>query len=255
MYLLIWETNSFSIFNIIIRKEDFTNLKDPLNSSILSKTLEEGLQIKTLIFYNYDNPIKDPVFHISFSANTLTIDWSRTDKDKHLKYLQFLFELWPGLILRLKGLNIWNEERLDMIQRLLNYCEGSPLCWKLFFSKVVIHIDIDEIRSIEYFKILNKLKHLYDSLSKIYEVEFENITYEDLFKDRVSQFKMFIERWRDEYNNQKLNFERALKNKGIGCYFIGCFYKINVFFNQTISELKLKEFEFYADKIAMDRYD
>ena len=33
------------------------------------------------------------------------------------------------------------------------------------------------------------------------------------------------------------------------------FNNTNDGFNQTISELKLKEFEFYEDKIGLDRYD
>ena len=100
-----------------------------------------------------------------------------------MKYLKILFELCPGLILRLKGFEKWDYGHLDSIQRLLICSEGSPPCWKLSFSKVVINIDIDidKIRSIEYFIVLNKIKHLIDSLSKTYDVELENITYEDLF--------------------------------------------------------------------------
>ena len=174
----------------IAREEKFTRLKTPLNSSILSKTLEEGLQIKQLIFINTDHyyEIEHPVFHISFSANTLTIDWYKIEEYYHLKYLNTLLELWPGLILILKNFKFRTFEYLDQIQRLLIYCKGSPLCCKLSFSKVVINIDIDEIDKIknskfdiDYFVKFNKLKHLCDSLLKIYDVEFENITYEDLF--------------------------------------------------------------------------
>ena len=167
----------------ITREEEFTNLEAPLNSSILSKTLEEGSQIKKLIFFNTnDNVIKYPVFNISFSANTLTIEWNRIGNDDNLKYLKILFELWPELILKLKKLEYWDEKRLNWIQRLLIYCEGSSPCWKLFFSKVVIDIDIDKIDiNFKFFVELNKLKHLYYSLSKIYDVELENITYEDFF--------------------------------------------------------------------------
>ena len=166
----------------ITTKEKYINLITPFNSSILSKTLEEGSQIKILIFSNNDdNEFYYPVFHISFSTNTLTIDLSWKDNDSNLNYLKFLLELWPGLILRLKGFEIWGDEQLDWIQRLLIYCEGSPPCWKLSLSKIVINISIDEIRKIEFFKILKKLKHLYNSLLIIYDVKFENITYEDLF--------------------------------------------------------------------------
>ena len=172
----------------IIRKEEFISLEAPLNSSILSKTLEEGSQIKQLIFLNHDYTKYNIVFHISFSANTLTIDWSEIKyKEVHLEYLKNLIELWPGLILSLKNLELKTFEQLDWIQNLLIYYEGSLLCWKLSFSKVLINIviDINEIRSIEYFKDLNKLKNLCDSLSLIYDVQLENITYEDLF------FKLF----------------------------------------------------------------
>ena len=151
-----------------------------MNSSILSKTLEEGSWIKKIIFWNTDNLIDSPDIHISFSENTLTIDWSKINPDYYLNYLIFLLELWPGLILRLKILKDWDWEKLDFIKRLLIYCEGSPHCWKLSFSKVVIDIDKSKI-DITFFVILNKLKHLYDFLFNIYDVELENITYEDLF--------------------------------------------------------------------------
>ena len=241
----------------IIKKEKFINSKAPLNSSILSKTLEKGSQLKEIIFLKtayYDYVIKDPVIHISFSANALTIDWSRINPYNHLKYLKILFELWPELILRLKNLKDWNRKTLDFIQRLLIYCEGSPHCWKISFSKVVINIDIDKIRSIEFFIKLNRIKHLYNSLSKTYDVEFENVTYEDLFFNG-SYFKEFIERRRDDYNNQKLKYEKALKYTRIESYLDNFLNNTNDGINQTIAELKLKEFEFYADKINMDRYD
>ena len=212
--------------HIITRKEEFSDLEAPLNSSILSKTLEKGLLIKKLIFINTDNyyEIKHPVFHISFSANTLTIDWYKIDEYYHLKYLKILLELWPGLILRLKGLEKWGNKRLDWIQKLLIYCKRSPPCWKLSFSKVVTNIEIDEI-VIEFFKYLNKLRHLYDSLSKIYDVELENITYEDLFINRTDYFKEFIGRQRDRYNNEKLKFERFLKYDRIERYLDDFFNK------------------------------
>ena len=198
-------------------------------------------------------------FNISFSSNTLTIFWSAIDKDDHLKYLKVLLELWPGLILRLQNFKNVSEKTLELIQRLLIYCDGSHLCWKLSFSKVVINIDIDkldtEFMGISFFVLLDKLKHLFDSLSKIYDVELENITYENLFKDRGSQFKGFIKRQRDEYNNEKLKFERALKYSRIKCYLDDFFNGTDEGFNQTIEELKLKEFEFYADRIGIDRYD
>ena len=241
----------------IIRKEEFINLEAPLNSSILLKTLEEGSLIKQLNFFNTDDNdyvIKNAIFYILFSANTLTINWSEIYNDFHLNYLKILFELWPGLILRLKGFEKWDYRHLDWIQRLLICCEGSPPCWKLSFSKVVMNIDIDKIRSIEYFILLNKIKHLIDSLSKTYNVELENITYEDLFING-SYFKKFIERRRDEHNNQKWKFERVLKYSRIECYLDDFFNNKNDDFNQTIAELKLKEFEFYADKIKMERYD
>ena len=71
----------------------------------------------------------------------------------------------------------------------------------------------------------------------------------------LSYFKKFIERRRDEHNNQKWKFERALKYSRIECYLDDFFNNKNDDFNQTIAELKLKEFEFYADKIKMERYD
>ena len=157
-----------------------------MNSSILSKTLEKGLLIKKLIFDNdYYCLIKYPIFRISFSENTLTINWTRISKSTLFKDLKFLLGLWPGLILRLKHLITWDEEILDCIQRLLIYCEGSPFCCKLSFSKIVLNIDIDDINKkikyISFFEELNKLKDLYNSLSKVYDVELENITYEELF--------------------------------------------------------------------------
>ena len=211
-----------------------------MNSSILSKTLKEGSWIKKLIFSNAFSGHINPKIHISFLANTLTIVWSRNHYDD-LKYLKIMLELWPGLILRLERLEYWNEERLDGIRRWLIYCEWSPPWWKLSFSKVVISIDIDEIDKIkiskleiEYFAKLSKLKNLCDSLSKIYDVEFENITYEDLFRDRVSQFKKFIERRRDEYNYEKLKFERALKYRRIECYLDNFLNGTNDGFNHAI---------------------
>ena len=244
----------------ITRKEKFIKLKASLNSSILSKTLEKGSQIKTVLFSNKDVDVFDyhPI-QISFSANTLTIDWSRIISVNHLKYLKILLKLWPGLILRLEDieyLEYWDEERLDWIQRLLIYCEGSLPCSKIFFSRVVISIDIDidEIRNIKFFVEINKIKHLYDSLSKIYDVEFENITYEDLLKDRLNEFKEFIERQRDGYNNAKLKFERALKNS-IERYSNSILNNTNDGINQAIAKLKLKEFQFYKSKIKLRRYD
>ena len=69
-------------------------------------------------------------------------------------------------------------------------------------------------------------------------------------------FKGFTKRQRDEYNNEKLEFERSLKYNRIERYLDDFFnHNKDDGFNQTISELKLKEFEFYADKIDMDRYD
>ena len=60
--------------NIITRKEELIDLKAPFNSSILSKTLEEGSRIKQLNFFNTkhykDYVIKCPVFHIFFSKYT-----------------------------------------------------------------------------------------------------------------------------------------------------------------------------------------
>ena len=238
----------------IIREEEFINLKAPLNSSILSKTLEEGSQIKELIFFSkYLYSINRPGIDISFSSNTLTIDWYFMKPN----YLNILLELGPGLILRLKDLiyhdiYFWN---LDLIQRFLSYCGRSPPCWKLFFSKIVIEINNENIRRIEFFEDLNKLKHLIDSLSKVYDVELENITYEDLFRDRGISFNEFIERQRNKYNSKKLKFERALKYSRIECYLDDFFNNKKDGFNQTIAELKLKEFEFYEDKINMKRYD
>ena len=71
----------------------------------------------------------------------------------------------------------------------------------------------------------------------------------------LSYFKKFIGRWRDEYNNEKLKFERTLKYSRIECYLDDFLKNTNDGANQTISELKLKEFEFYANKIGLDRYD
>ena len=229
------------------------NLEAPLNSSILSKTLEKGLQIKQLIFSNTEYIYLD--IDISFSANTLTIDWSRIISFNHSKYLKILLELWPGLILRLKGFEKWDDRELDLIHSLLIYYEGSPLCWKLSFSKVVIDIGnidkIDHFRFIESYENVSKLKHLVDSLSNIYDVELENISYEDLFIDRRAYFKQCIGRWRDMYNDEKLKFERIWENRKIPWWF---FNNTNDGFNQTIEDLKLKEFEFYADKIKLKRY-
>ena len=42
---------------VTTRKEELTNLETPFNSSILSKTLEEGSQIRKLIFWNADYAI------------------------------------------------------------------------------------------------------------------------------------------------------------------------------------------------------
>ena len=95
----------------------------------------------------------------------------------------------------------------------------------------------------------SNLKYLIDSLSKIYDVEFENISYEDLFINRSDYFKQYIGILRNRYNYAKLEFERIKR------YFDRFFNNTNEGFNQTIEELKLKEFQFYADKIHMDRYD
>ena len=127
--------------NDIKREEKFINLEAPLTSSILSKILEEGSQIKLLTFSSkHLYSLTYPAIQISFSANTLIIDWS----DMNSYYLYILLELWPGLILRLKNLKkyglFWD---LDLIQKFLSFCGRSPPCWKLSFSKVVIDIDID----------------------------------------------------------------------------------------------------------------
>ena len=243
----------------IARKEELIYLEAPLNSSILSKTLEEGSQIKklTFLYTNDDFIIKYPLFHILFSANTLTIDCSKINKnDNHLEYLQILFELWSGFILRLKNLKYWNNKYwdLDFIQKLLSYCGRSPPCWKLSFSKVVIHIDIDNYYSLNFIESsenVSKLKHLIDSLSKIYDVYLENISYEDLFINRTDYFKQCIRRRRDRYYKAKLEFERIWKNWKIPWWFLK---NTNDGYNQTIEELKLKEFEFYKDKIGLKRY-
>ena len=176
----------------IIRKEEFIILEASLNSSILSKTLEEGSQIKQLIFLNYDDVINIPIFHISFSANTLSIDWFEMKRKYNNDYLKYYFkilvELWSALILRLNHLDSNDEFTVDILKCLLIYCKGPFFCWKLSFSKVVINIRIDEIRYIipnvwskEFFGSSNKIKDMYNSLSKVYDVEFENVTYEDLF--------------------------------------------------------------------------
>ena len=225
-----------------------------MNSSILSKTLEEGSQIKQLIFSSEDYyPLNDRAIHISFSANTLAINWSKMKLD----YLNLLLELGPGLILRLKHLKYGYCWDLDLIQRFLSYCGRSPPCWKLSFSKVLI--DIGNINDkmynfifIESYENVSKLKHLIDSLSNIYDVELENISYEDLFINRTDYFKQCIERWRDMFNDEKLEFERIWENRKVPWRF---FKNTNDGFNQTIEELKLKEFEFYADKIKLKRYD
>ena len=238
----------------ITRYEESINLEAPLNSSILSKTLEKGSQIKQIIFSNahfYDTPI-----YISFSANTLTIDWLEMNPD----CLNILLEFCPGLILRLEHLKDWGDcWDLDLIKRLLSFCGRCPPCWNLSFSKVVIDIgNIDHINDfifIESYENVSKLKDLYDSLSKIYDVEFENISYEDLFINRTDYFKKYIGRRRDKYNIEKLKFERALKYKRIECYLDDFFNNKDDGFNQTIEELILEEFEFYAKKIDMERYD
>ena len=164
----------------ITRKEEFFNLNSPLNSSILSKTLEKGSQIKELTFSNTENIFNFRFIYISFSTNTVTINWCLMN----LFYLNLLLELWSGLILRLEHLKDYGKFwDLDLIQRFLSYCGRSPPYYKLSFSKVVIDIDIDMLnyRFIESYEKISKLKHLCDSLSKFYDVEFENITYEDLF--------------------------------------------------------------------------
>ena len=245
----------FGSSNDINREEKFINLEAPLNSSILSKTLKKGSQIKQLILSSkYFNPL-NPCIHISFSANTVTIDWYWIKLDD----LNFLLELWPGLILRLKHLNFYDEYwNVDKIQRFLSNWGRCPPFWKLSFSKVVIHIGIDEIYKYifkESYKNISKLKHLIDSLSKIYDVGLENISYEDLFINRRDYFNQYFERWRDGYNEAKLEFERALKYSRIEWYLDDFFNNKSDGFNQTIAELKLKEFKFYADKIDMDRYD
>ena len=136
----------------ITRKKKYINLETSLNSSILSKSLKEDSRIKKIIYLNNDGVFNYPHIHISFSTNTLTIDWSRIIKGKHSEYFKILLELWPGLILRLERLEDWYERQLNRIQRLLIYYKRSFLCWKLYFSKVVIHINIDKIRNIEFFK-------------------------------------------------------------------------------------------------------
>ena len=238
----------------IERVEELNKLKAPLNSSILSNTLEKGSQVKLLIFSNCNNfyAARCPNIRISFSSNILTIKWYVMNS----YCLDLLLELWPGLILRLEGFEDLGERKLDWVQRLLIYWEGSPLCWQLSFSKVVIKIDIDIDKiGIEYFKRLNKLKHLYDSLSKIYDVELENITYEDLLNNG-SYFIKFIGRHRDEYNNEKLKFERILEYSRIIWYPNNLLSTIQIDgFNEILSELKLKEFEFYTDKIKLKRYE
>ena len=173
-----------------------------------------------------------------------------------MNYLKIFLKLWPGLILRLEILNNWTFEQLVFLQRWLIYCEGSPPCWKLSFSKVVIDIgNIDKINHfifIEFYERLSKLKHLFDSWSKIYDVELENISYEDLFINRTDYFKQYIGRRRDIYNDEKLEFERIWENRKVPWWFLK---NTNDGFNQTISELKLKEFKFYADNIKLKRYD
>ena len=126
-----------------------------------------------------------------------------------------MLEFGPGLILRLKHLkkyrfgNCWD---LDLIQRFLSYCGRSPPCSKLSFSKILIDIKnigwIYDFIFIESYENVSKLKHMIDSLSNIYDVELENISYEDLFINRTDYFKQCIERWRDMYNDKKLEFER-----------------------------------------------
>ena len=200
----------------IIRKEEFIDLEVPFNSTILSTILEEGSQIKKLIFLNKnysDFVFNDSVFHISFSANKLTVDWLRINRYCHLNYLKLFLELWPEFILCLKIFKYWSEKFLDEIRRWLIYCKGSPLWWKLSFSKVVMNIDIDNM-GMTLFEELNKLKHLYDSLSKIYHVELENITYEDLFINGY-YFKKFIGRQRDRYNNENIILKNLLGDREI----------------------------------------
>ena len=128
-----------------------------------------------------------------------------------------MLELWPGLILWLENLENLSKWELDLIQRMLIYWKGSPFCWKLSFSKVVIGVGV-YVKEIEKFEELNKLNHFCDSLWKIYDVEFENVNYEDLLNNRVSYFKKIIENQRNEYNNEKLKFERALKYSRIEWY-------------------------------------
>ena len=246
--------NYCPIDNDFKRKEEFINLEAPLNSSILSKILEEGSQIKQLIFSSEDYyRLTNHLIDISFSANTLTINWYQMKLD----YLNLLLELGPGLILRLKNLKYYGYWwDLDLIQRFLSYCGESPPCLKFSFSKIVIDIDIDHMDNsifIESNENINKLEHLIDSLSKIYDVELENISYEDLFINRRYYFKQYIGRRRDKYNKQKIKFERALKYSPIECY-LDDLYKSKYDYNdQTISKLKLKEFEFYKNKIKFKR--
>ena len=71
----------------------------------------------------------------------------------------------------------------------------------------------------------------------------------------LSYFKEFIERQRDEYNNEKLKFERALKYSRIEWYLDDFLKNTNDGFNRTIAKLKLRKFKFYADKYGLDRYD
>ena len=71
----------------------------------------------------------------------------------------------------------------------------------------------------------------------------------------LSCFKEFIGRQRGDFNYEKLEFKGALKYSRIERYPDNLINNADGGLNQRISELKLKEFEFYADKINMDRYD
>ena len=167
-------------------------------------------------------------------------------------YLNILLELWPGLILKLRILKKDDYHDLDLIQTFLSCCEKSPPCWKLSFSKVVIDINIKNMRKyrfIESNENVSKLKHQVDSLSKMYDVEFENISYEDLLINRRDYFKKYVGRMRNKYNKAKRWFDR------LKLYLDSLFNNTNDSFNQTIEELKLKDFEFYKSKIKLKRYD
>ena len=168
-----------------------------------------------------------------------------------------LNHLWPGLVLKLEDFWCWNNHAIETLLQLIINGDGSAKGRKLKFLKIEFSkLNLDWLLK----KDLTGFESFFSTAKLLYDVHFEDSNYLDLLTNNnirgniVRQYnsKATIELWKF-FSHTNFDHSRIILKQLGNCDIIQLNGETQDKSNKILSMLKLQKFEFYKNKIKMEK--